>query len=81
MECVKFCPENNPKSIYLDRFVRVHDEGDEERQHHVDEQRDERVEVDAREPPDQLGALRYAGKGGEHVVAVDQREEALGCRR
>ena len=73
--------EINNLCQYLDCFVGVHDEGNEEGQDDVDEQRDKRVEVDAREPPDQHGTFAHSGESGKHVVSVDQREQALGRRR
>lgn len=63
---------------YLDGLVGVGNEGDEERQHHVDEQRDEGVEVGAAENPHQSVFVLQLGKGGEHVVAIQQGEKALG---
>lgn len=63
---------------HLDGFIGVGDEGDEERQHHVDEQWDERVEVSPTEEPHQSVLVLQLGKGGEHVVAVQEREQTLG---
>lgn len=63
---------------HLDGFIRVGDEGDEERQHHVDEQWDERVEVSPTEEPHQRVLVLQLGEGGEHVVAVEEREQTLG---
>lgn len=63
---------------HLDGFIRVGDEGDEERQHHVDERWDERVEVRPTEEPHQGVLVLQLGEGGEHVVAVQEREQTLG---
>lgn len=62
---------------YLDGLVGVSDEGDEERQHHVDEQGDEGVEVGPAEEPHHDVFVLQLREGGEHVVAVHQGEEAL----
>ena len=67
-----------PVCWYLDGLVRPGDKGDEERQHHVDEEGDEGVEVDLAEDPHQRAAALQAGEGHEHVVAVDEREQTLG---
>ena len=71
-------PVQCPPGWYLDGLVGAGDEGDEERQHHVDEEGDEGVEVDLAEDPDQGAAALQAGEGHEHVVAVDEREQTLG---
>lgn len=63
---------------YLDGLVGVGDEGDEERQHHVDEQGDEGVEVSPAEDPHQSVFVLKLGEGGEHVVAIQQGEKTLG---
>ena len=47
----------NIKSLdydYLQRLIGVHDDGDEEGEHAVDEKRDEYVEVDAGEVPNHI---------------------------
>lgn len=62
---------------YLDGLVGIGDEGNEERQHHVNEQRDEGVEVRAAEEPHQRVFVLQLGEGGEHVVAVQQGEQTL----
>lgn len=63
--------------VHLDRLVGASDEGDEERQHHVDEHRDEGVEVGPAEVPHQAVLVLELREGGEHVVAIQQREQAL----
>lgn len=63
---------------HLDGLVGVSDEGDEEWQHHVDEQGDEGVEVPPAEEPHQHVRVLQLSKGGEHVVAVQQGEQTLG---
>lgn len=62
---------------YLDGLIGVRDESDEERQHHVDEQGDEGVEVCPAEEPHQSVFVLQLCEGGEHVVTVQQREQAL----
>jgi len=62
---------------HLDGLVGIGDEGDEEAEHHVDEEGDEGVEVDAAEQPQHVRLVPHLLEGGVHVVAVDQREEAL----
>ena len=62
---------------YLDGVVGVRDERDEERQHHVDEEGDEGVEVGPAEQPHHGVLVLQLGEGGEHVVAVEQREQTL----
>lgn len=62
---------------YLDGLVGVGDQGDEEAEHHVDEERDEGVQVTTTEQPHQVALLLHVLKGGEHVVSVDQGEQTL----
>lgn len=69
--------KTKPRQKYLDGLIGVGDEGDEKRQHHVDEQGDEGVEVGPAEEPHQSVFVLQLGEGGEHVVAVQQGEEAL----
>lgn len=63
--------------MHLDHLVGASDEGDEERQHHVDEHRDEGVEVGPAEVPHQAVLVLELREGGKHVVAIQQREQAL----
>lgn len=60
-----------------DGVIGSSDECDEERQHHVDEERDEGVKVDLAEDPHQRTAVLHLRKSHKHVVSVDQREQAL----
>lgn len=62
---------------YLDGLVGVGYKSDKERQHHVDEQRDEGVQVSPTEEPHQGVFVLKLGEGGEHVVSIQQREQAL----
>lgn len=62
---------------YHNSVVGSGDECNEEGQHHVDEERDEGVEVDLAENPDQRPALLHLSKRYKHVISVDQREQAL----
>ncbi|KAH9410076.1 hypothetical protein TYRP_009829 [Tyrophagus putrescentiae] len=64
--------------VVLDRLVGVGEHGDEKGENDEDEEHHEGVEVEAAEPPDEPGAGRLqAVEGGEHFVAVHQREERL----
>lgn len=65
---------------HLDGVVGVGDEGDEEAEDHIDEERDKGVEIDPAEHPHQLALLLHVLEGGVHVVAIDQGEQALGHR-
>lgn len=67
--------------IFLDGVVRVHNHRNEQRQHDVDVEADEGVEIDAAEPPQHHRFVRHDGERREHVVAVNQSEETFGCRR
>lgn len=62
---------------HLDGGVGVGDDGDEKAEDHVDEERYEGVEVDPAENPDKAALLGHVLKGGEHVVPVDEGEQAL----
>lgn len=64
----------------LDGVVGSSDERDEEAQHHVDEEADEGVEVELGEEPDEAAPALlslHCGERHEHVVPVDEREQAL----
>lgn len=63
--------------LYHDGVVGSSDECDEEGQHHVDKEGDEGVKVDLAEDPHQCAALLHLRERHKHVVAVDQREQAL----
>lgn len=63
---------------YLDGLVGIRDEGDEEAEHHVDEEWYKGVEVDTAEHPHQRRLFLKLGECGKHVVSVHQREETLG---
>lgn len=63
----------------LDCLVGIHDDGDEETQYHINEERNEAVEVDAGEPPHHRILPRGGGEGGKHVVSIDERVQALHC--
>ena len=62
---------------HLDGVVGVGDDGDEEAEDHVDEERDKSIEVDPAEHPHHAALLLHVLKGGKHVIPVDQREETL----
>lgn len=61
----------------LDGLIGVSNESDEQAEHHVDEERDEGVEVKSAEKPHHVALVSHLQKGGVHVVPVDEREEAL----
>lgn len=65
---------------HLDGVVGVGDDGDEKAEDHVDEERHKGVEVHPAEDPHQAVLVLHVLEGGEHVVSVDQGEEALGHR-
>lgn len=58
--------------VVLNGFVRVCDERDEKAQDHVDEEADERVQVDAAEQPHQVTFLLHFRERGKHVVSIYQ---------
>lgn len=60
-----------------DSVVGSGDECDEEGQHHVDEERDEGVQVDLAKDPHQRTAVLHLGKCHKHVISIYQREQAL----
>ena len=73
-----WCPQISKRSQrHLDGVVGVGDEGDEEAEDHVDEERNKGVEVDPAESPHQAALLLHVLKGGEHIVSVDQREQTF----
>lgn len=62
---------------HLDCVVCVGDDGDEEAEDHVYEERHKGVEVDSAEDPHQVVLLLHVLESGKHVVSVDQGEETL----
>lgn len=64
--------------LYLNALICICDESYEKTEHHVDEERDERVEVDPAEEPHHGVLLLELRKRLEHVVPVHQGEEAFG---
>lgn len=65
------------KCTNLDGLVGVGDESDEEAQHHVDEERDEGVEIEPAEKPDHVALVSHLEEGSIHVVPIDQWEQTL----
>lgn len=63
---------------YLNGFIGVCNERDEQTEDHVDEQGHKGVEVETTVEPHQVAFLLHVFKGREHVVAIDQGEQALG---
>lgn len=68
--------KNSPVS-YLDGLVCSCDKSNEEWQHHVNEEGDEGVQVNLAEQPHQSAALLHLWECYEHVVSINEREEAL----
>lgn len=62
----------------LDGLIGVGNEGDEEAEHHIDEEGDEGVQVKSAEKPHHVTLVSHPQESGVHVVAVEEREEALG---
>lgn len=62
---------------YLNGFVSVHDDRNEKTEYDVDVEADERVEVDATEPPEHGRFERHHGESRVHVVSVDESKQAL----
>lgn len=58
--------------LVLDGLVGSRDEGDEQGQHHVDEEGDEGVQVHLAEQPHQRAGLLHLGERHKHVVTVDE---------
>ena len=67
-------------STNLDGLVSVHDDRDEDTEDDVDEEADEDVEVDATVPPRVRVLFTDRLKRVVHIIAVDEREQALACR-
>lgn len=63
--------------VVLDGFIGASDEGDEEAEHHVDEETDEAVQVDLAEQPNQRTLLPHVCERHKHVVPIDEREQTL----
>lgn len=59
-------------------LVSIRYEGDEHREDNVDEEANEDVQVDLAEDIGRGGGLRHPLVCGKHVIAVDQREQAVG---
>lgn len=62
---------------YLNGLIGSCDESDEQRQNHVDEEGDEAVQVNLAEQPHQSAALLHLRERHEHVVPVNEGEQAL----
>lgn len=61
----------------LDCLIGVGNEGDEQAEHHIDEEGDEGVEVKSAEKPHHVTLVSHPQESGVHVVAIEEREEAL----
>lgn len=61
----------------LDGLIGVSNESDEQAEHHVDEEGDEGVQVHLTEQPHQHATLLHPRECYEHVVTVNEGEQAL----
>jgi len=64
-------------SPVLDSLVGITDDTNEQAEDHINEERDEGVQVDFAEDPHSITLLVHLGKCHEHVVTVDQREHTF----
>ena len=63
---------------HLESFVGVRDDADEQAEHNVNEQANERVQVDlAENPHSQVGVGQFCERH-VHVIPIDQRVQTLG---
>ena len=62
---------------YLDCFIGVHDDGNYKTEYDVDEEADEREEVNFTEDVDDVVAVGHLAERGVHVVPVHQWEHTL----
>jgi len=72
-------PRREPIIVTVfDDFVGVHDDGDEEGEHNIDEEADERVKVDSAVDPHRHG-LVYGDttEGSKHVITIDERKKGI----
>jgi len=62
----------------LDDLIGVHDDGDEEGEHHIDEEADEGVEIKPAVNPHRKCFFHGDGaEGCKHVITIDEGEEAF----
>jgi hypothetical protein len=57
--------------MHLDRLIGVHDDRDEDAEHHVYEEADEDVEVQAAVPPDVRTRVLDRGKSDVQFISID----------
>lgn len=62
---------------YLNGFIGVCDQCDEQTEDHVDEQGHKSVQVETTVEPHHVALLLHVFEGREHVVTIDQGEQAL----
>ena len=62
---------------YVECLIGVWDERDEDREDHIDEQRNEDIEVDLGENPGSIRWIRHHDIGVVHVITIDKGEETL----
>lgn len=58
-------------------LIGIHDDGYEQAEDDIDEERNEGVEIDAGEPPHHRVFAGSGGEGGKHVIPIDEGVEAL----
>ena len=57
---------------YLDSFVGITDDSNEQAKHHIDEQRNEGIQVKLAENPHCITLRVHLSKSHEHVISIDQ---------
>ena len=62
---------------YLDALVCVSDDTNKQTEHNEDEQRNEAVEVEAAEIPDQLTGIIYQQERVVHIITVYQSKQTF----
>ena len=62
---------------HLDSLVSITDDSNEQAEHHIDEQRNEGVQVKLAENPHSITLCVHLSKSHEHVISIDQREHAF----
>ncbi len=64
---------------FLHCFIRVHDEGNEQAEYHIDEEADERVKIDATVDPHNYALIGHFSEGGKHIVTINKAIHTLDC--
>lgn len=71
---MQVCDVDGLLGLVLYGLVGSCDESDKQRQHHVDEEGDEGVQIYLAEEPHQSAALLHLGERHKHVVPVNEGE-------